>query len=105
MPREQINHPQEPDIVSDTGDKAVPEPIGTKVMENPAVVHVGWNRAGWVQVSIEADQTYFRFVAENPDAQGDGRTTAYVPPLSRDEVNKMIRALRRARDQAYGRDE
>lgn len=106
MPREQINRPQF-GVVIDPGDPDVPAPVGTKIETNPAAVHVGWNRAGWVQVSLEADPSYFRFVADNPDGEAvaDGRTSAYSPPLGREELNKLIRVLRRARDQAYGRDE
>lgn len=68
-------------------------------------VQVGWARDGHVQLCLEADTKYFTYVTEHPDAPEVGRTTAYSPVLSRSEVNNLIRALRRARDQAYGRDE
>lgn len=32
-------------------------------------------------------------------------TEIWTDELTRDDINRMIRALRRARDQAYGRDE
>lgn len=34
-----------------------------------------------------------------------GSETMYADPMTRDELNRLIRTLRRARDQAYGRDE
>jgi hypothetical protein len=36
--------------------------------------------------------------------QPDGSAVMYSDELSRDDLNKLIRALRRARDQAYGQD-
>jgi hypothetical protein len=106
MPREQINYPQF-GVVIDPGDSG--HPVGTEIEKHPSAIHVGWNRAGWVQLSLEADPSYFRFVADNPDGapfdDGSQGTSAYSPVLNRVEINKLIRALRRARDQAYGRDE
>lgn len=109
MPREQINHPrprseEEPSI---TG-KPTYARRGTAGTSCEPTVHVSWlahpQTGGWVQVAFEADSNYFEFVMQNPDAE-DGRTTAYSPVLTRHEINRMIRALRRARDQAYGKDE
>lgn len=69
-----------------------------------AELAVGWHRDSWVQVSIEGDRAYFEMAAGYPDAEDD-RTSVYTPPLGRDEINKLIRTLRRARDQVFGRDE
>ena len=111
MPKEKINHPQrgqlwgiewKPD--NDEGDAPGAWADGVPTGGEDAVVQVGWHRDSWVQVSIDAHPTYFRFAADHVDGE-DGRTAVYTPPLSRDEINKMIRALRRARDQVFGRDE
>jgi hypothetical protein len=118
MPREQINYPR--NRVEHAGslpddDQPVPEYArrGVAGSANEPTINVGWlaspDGAGWVQVHMEADPAYFRFVADNPDGppldDGSKRTSAYSPVLNRDEINKLIRVLRRARDQAYGRDE
>lgn len=39
---------------------------------------------------------------QNPEDPGSG---LFVEYLTRAQINKLIRTLRRARDQAYGRDE
>lgn len=111
MPKEKINHLTEriywtpqPDEegpgawISDSG-----EPADTIVSD--AQVQVGWHKDSYVQVSIEGHVSFFRYAAENPDGDASDRSTVYSPPLSRDEVNKMIRTLRRARDQVFGKDE
>lgn len=111
MPKEKINHPEtgrlwgiqwDPD--KDEGDQPGAWADGQPTGGEDAQVAVGWHRESWVQVSIEACPGYFRFAADDPDGE-DGRTSVYTPPLSRDEINKMIRVLRRARDQVFGRDE
>lgn len=108
MPREQINYPARiaDDIDSKPSDGGVPVYArrGTGGCTAPSL-HVGWQMDSWVQIHFEADRQYFEFIAENPDASDPDRTTGYTPVLSRDEINKLIKVLRRARDQAYGRDE
>lgn len=125
MPREQINYPpigfddcstDEPTATL-TADHQQGVPVyarrGVAGRAHEPTVHVGWlnspDGAGWVQVHMEAAPEYFRFVADHPDGpsleQGVQRTSAYSPVLNRDEINRLIRVLRRARDQAYGRDE
>lgn len=118
MPREQINYPRVDERIEWNPDKdggdtpgawlgadgvAVPA-NGEPIIITPPTLHVGWHRESWVQLSIEGDVSYFRFAAENPDATGE-RSTVYTEPLSRDEINKLIRSLRKARDQVFGRDE
>lgn len=73
-------------------------------------ISVSWlnssDGTGWVQLALEGDVDYFKFVQEFPDADSTSeRTTAYTPVLDRQEINRLIKALRRARDAAYGRDE
>lgn len=84
MPREQINHP---------GD-TIPE--GERFRDR--VVHVVWVGSD-VYIELEADPGDFRSV--DPTSLTTG---LFSPPLSRAEINKMIHALRRARDKAFGAD-
>jgi hypothetical protein len=61
------------------------------------LVQVSWNReAGYVQIATgtRAPVTF----DSNPD-------TWWFVDLDRQMINQLIRALRRARDQAFGRDE
>jgi len=56
-----------------------------------------------------ADEAVYRLPpgdnAELADVQPDGSSIMWADPLTRDDLNKLIRALRRARDQVFGRDE
>jgi hypothetical protein len=61
-------------------------------------VHVGWNRAGWVEVGAAP------FCTATGEPSSEPRP-GYFLTLDRDGVNRVIRALRKARDQAFGRDE
>jgi len=94
MPREQINYPNldqglHPNMTEDTS------------WHDPAV-HVGWTPNGEkVQVAFEADPNHLLAVA---DGDRDVRRMVWSPVLSRDEVNRLIKTLRRARDAAYGVD-
>jgi hypothetical protein len=58
------------------------------------MVHVGWSRGGWVELA-----TVQREAAEHTLDAGMFVT------MSRSEINDLIRLLRRARDQAFGKDE
>jgi hypothetical protein len=55
-------------------------------------LQVGWNRLGWVQVSA---------VPHGWESTGDWS----IVDMDHDSINRLIRVLRRARDQAFGRDE
>jgi hypothetical protein len=99
MPREQINYPS---AVMETSE-ASGTPATVVQPADPAL-HVNWSTAGHVQVAFEADPSYLKIALDAPN-EADGRTSMYSPVLERGEINKLIRVLRRARDQAYGRDE
>ena len=67
-------------------------------------VQVGWNRDGWVQIgtllrygieSTKDEPAHLRYSTER----------GWYVDLGRTQINDLIRNLRRARDQAYGRDE
>lgn len=62
-------------------------------------VRVGWNReASYCQIAtIDPEKE------ENYDA--DSRDGGLYVTLDRHDINDLIRILRRARDQAFGRDE
>lgn len=117
MPREKINNPRSSDFVHWKAAEGEPTPKawlpdsepGRQVDPDSAVAQVSWLKDSWVQLAIEADVSYLQFAADTPDGEpltsDSQRSTVYTPPLSRDEVNHMIRTLRRARDQVFGRDE
>lgn len=107
MPREQINHPAPFQPRAESIGLAIhgeswPEPE----------VHLSWlagshDAPGHVQVAINCDVAYLRhLLAEAEDDRIDGPCAfAFSPILDRTAMNKLIRTARRARDQAYGRDE
>lgn len=72
--------------------------------DTPARVEVGWS-AGHVQLatcSDDRDSLRALGAAAAPD-QPDWR--GIFIPLGRDQLNELIRNLRKARDSAFGRDE
>lgn len=76
-------------------------------------VEVAWGRdAGYVQVGTVAAEHHsleeFLEHARAPENDGPGVAAQYrglFGTLDRNGVNHLIRVLRRARDQAFGRDE
>ncbi|ACU71773.1 hypothetical protein Caci_2864 [Catenulispora acidiphila DSM 44928] len=122
MPKDQINFPETIEHVGRTGDAASGEPMssgmdGASTWYEP-IVNVRWHAAGDdkignVQVSLQAPIAAWtqmgdelRKAEEKAVGWEEGwMPEAYSPSLSRSELNRLIRTLRRARDQAYGRDE
>lgn len=100
MPREQINYPQTRPTVATFHES------GTVKTETDAALHVSWNRDGQhVQLCLEVDVHYAQLAADEPNAnEARTRTELWTPVLSRQDINKLIRTLRRARDTAYGAD-
>lgn len=72
------------------------ETIKTGQDPKPTTVHVGWDRSGYVQIAT----TGWYLGAED-----DAPEVGIYADLNRDQINKLIRNLRRARDQAFGADE
>jgi hypothetical protein len=82
-------------------------------------VHIGWERDKYVQVGVEsADRRAIVDKLINttePEARealdrllGDGEAAAFTGlwgTLDRAGCNRLIRVLRQARDQAFGKDE
>lgn len=65
---------------------------------------VGWNpehKHGQVAVDLGRK---FKFVSETKDAQDEEFTGLYFTFHDRDSYNRVIKALRRARDGAFGKD-
>ncbi len=91
MPKESVFGQQHPGIAEEVHPK-VP------------VVEVLWNReGGYVQVVSRAeDADGGRWAGDSPDTHF---TDGMYIDLDRQGINKLIRNLRRARDQAFGRDE
>lgn len=107
MPREKINHAALFEPRTDAGSG--PEIHGESWPEPE--VHIGWtcgvdHGPGFVQVSVDCPRAYILNLAEElrrePTQDSIG---VFSPALVRDDVNALIRTSRRARDQAYGRDE
>lgn len=81
-------------------------PEGSGIREDPSL-DVSWNRQGNVQVSIEAPTDWWERFEQARVGEKSDRThyAAFTSTLSRQDINDMIRVLRRARDAAYGADE
>ena len=90
MPREQINWPRT--------DSAPDDQVQA---------HVSWLRDSHVQIGLECTAGFLRaLLFENGQPLPENKTvTVFTPVLNRSEINRTIRVLRRARDQAYGADE
>jgi len=110
MPREQINFPESKQVLNAEkiqkvidGELQIFQKSDSVTHTDPAV-HVSWHNVGndhdgHVQIALECDRSYFE---QFPDEE---RGCRFSPVLTRSDVNKLIRVLKRARDQAYGRDE
>lgn len=82
-----------------------------RLFEQPSL-DVIWNReAGWVQVLFEAPAEWFRKAMEEQAWKADPEEGHPMPygvgtePLTREQINNLIRTLRRARNAAFGADE
>jgi hypothetical protein len=82
-------------------------------------VNVGWSREKYVQIGLQThdDVPIANHLIEKPDAAGlvdsiddmiyQGQLAAFTglwSTLDREGINRLIRVLRRARDQAFGAD-
>lgn len=84
------------------GDKSIPK--NAVITEDPSL-DVSWNRdLGWVQVSIDFERRQWVECVESFE-DGEIKKAVFTDTLSRQEINHMIRTLRRARDAAFGADE
>ena len=111
MPKEQVNFPG-PFVPRDPSkDGSTDDPIIHGESWPEPTVHVRWlsanrNIDGHVQIAIEAPRDYLKMLTE-----GDGKCSfgdmpgVYSPAMTRSELNRFILLLKRARDQAYGKDQ
>lgn len=70
----------------------------TKTGANQIAARINWSKqeeGGFVQIAVFEDDGTYEAEHEKP---------IYMD-MDRDAINRTIRVLRRARDQAYGRDE
>ncbi len=109
MPKEQINTPR---VFDPTLVDANTLPIHGEAWADPTL-HVSWHQhgtgemPGHVQVALGLPVQYIGSLMGDYSKAGAVAPSmdVFTPVLSRQDVNKLIRTLRRARDQAYGRDE
>jgi hypothetical protein len=104
MPKTQINHPREYEV----NIAGVNEPTITEKTMDP-ILNVNWRNStegtGHVQLSLDVSMRYVEQAKESPNGvMVTGSTLLYTPVLERSEINSLIRALRKARDGAYGGD-
>ena len=104
MPKIQVNYPREVEVC--TG--GTNEPTTTETVMDP-ILNVNWRNStdgtGHVQLSLDVSLRSARMALESPNGlMVVGSTLLYTPVLERSEVNSLIRALRKARDAAYGAD-
>lgn len=96
MPKEKIFS-----AVRNTVNESVPgssDAVFARAIEEQFHLSVGWSRtASYVQVASLAPDG----VALEPTPEGNG----FFVDLDRDHINRLIRTLRKARDQAFGHDE
>lgn len=112
MPREQINYPKPFEPCESSTSGSTNDPIIHGESWSEPIVSVNWLGAtgdhdGHAQVSIEVSRKYLEMLADRDyDQSSRGMTaTVYSGVLARADLNRLVRSSRRARDQAYGRDE
>ena len=131
MPREKINHPHGYPAVVNGISPAMEWPVAEEPEHGRVTydyveprLHVNWQKSsdfgeGHVQLSVEVHPQ--DIVSRAAEAESIIDQTAepiagvqtlldtsifhYTPVLTREEINGLIRVLRRARDAAYGSDE
>jgi hypothetical protein len=76
-------------------------------VEAGSVVKVGWDRYGGVQLGVELTDGAKVFIQPATKKVGEEALTPslWTHDLSRKDCNDLIRTIRRARDQAHGKDE
>ncbi len=68
-------------------------------------VRVGWTSGRWVQVGIESGDGVPIVTRLAGGTEDPAEFTGLWGTLDREGCNRLIAAVRRARDAAYGRDE
>lgn len=114
MPKEQINRQKRYKVVVGVvPDKNGMMTSGEEFDGQDPILNINWLKsdigAGHVQISVDVPMSAIYEAADANraavnDAAAANSSLVWTPPLERDEINKMIRILRRARDQALGAD-
>lgn len=104
MPRERVQHSKSYPVheVSEDGM------AGSTYTEVTPALDIEWARdpQGRVQVAIEFSREQWIEITEDlRDDPAVERRAIYTDSLDRQQINHMIKTLRRARDAAYGADE
>jgi hypothetical protein len=104
MPREQIIFPRSL-AVPDDDPRAVPD---TRPAPPFPIPHITWHGdaagGGWVQIMFDCDRRFLEDLLQDIPKDSDV-VEIHSEVLDRAATNRLIKAGRRARDQAYGRDE
>lgn len=118
MPKERIKHgalfinPKD-----DTKEPSRPFTPNEKMksgetLHEESSLEVNWRATdhidGYVQLSIHATRSWWERLMNSHSEENSPGTVAwgaYVDSLSRQEINNLIKVLRRARDAVYGSDE
>ena len=110
MPKEQINFPAWQKTLHGLPALAGSDEGATADVDD--TMFVRWNASddgdGYIQLTFVhyEPQPWVDYEAAVAWPPGDlSASERYYGPLSRSEINRLIRVLRRARDAAYGRDE
>lgn len=104
------------DITYHNSEMTAPDPNGTEPIwhEEHHGLDLHWSRPGMygdgtpghVQVGLTISQPKLRRLATpDPNEPDPTARTLYTDDLTREQINLLIRTLRRARDAAYGADE
>lgn len=122
MPKEQINWPRVQKTHHGPPDEHISDGVCpcTPTAETQPTVFVRWGAGGHdrldisnvqIMLAVHEQPAWDEWIADDPwsgpTAWPAPRVKEEVPSavLSRSEINKLIKVLRRARDQAYGTDE
>lgn len=106
MPKEYINYPVPVRIESpDTGDGKA----GVEVLPPGSQVGIHWDgNHETVQLSLDIDWDLLQRIVEShkaPGGQYGDRVIFYTESLSRDDLQRLVKHTRRARDAVFGSDE
>jgi hypothetical protein len=92
----------------------VPEPADTPEFRHVAppfpIPHVTWHGGtpdfgpGWVQITLDCDRGHLEQILKDLPAD-QSYVEIHSEVLARDDVNRLIKHARRARNAAYGADE
>ena len=101
MPKENLNSVAEQASVLDPDGST--HLVNVEFYDPQVTLH--WSGADAVQFGVEIDVRKLRQLQADIDNPGTRSLNLYTGALSRSEINRAIRALRRSRDAVFGSDE